>query len=264
LAWTVTTFRGRFGEFTNAPTAVVQAAIDEAYRRTPSNVWGGIQDDGAGYLAAHLLALSPRARDMKLANEKGETIYGTERRRLARIVASGARVAGIPAELEALDIAAAESATPSGDPAVPPSSYVDAGFFHLTTPYNVPIAVAGTRYVVAPTLDVDGSTGWTYAAGVWTYGGAADIFCQTLVTLTAEPSTGGSTNISAGMYYDGVLEAHDQSVIRAAAKASGTVVIGSARTYSPGSTVEIRIANDGGTQSLDVWAVHWNILPASL
>jgi len=264
VALTVTTFRDRFPAFTSAPDALVQACLDEAYDRTPANVWGGLQDAGAGYLAAHLLGLSPNSRDMKLASVAGETIYGIERRRLNRIVASGARVAGMPAELEALDTAVAGASPPSGTPALPPDSYVDAGFFDAVTPYTIAVAAAGARYVVAPTLDIDGTTGWTYASGVWTYGGAADLFVQVTVVVNIEPASGGSTNLSAGLYYDGVLEPHDQGVAKSAAKASGTIMLQAARTFSPGQTVELRAANEDAAVDIDLWSMHWNILPGSL
>lgn len=79
-------------EFTSTPTATVQAKLDEAYRRTPAKVWGNLQDDGARYLAAHLLALLPNARDMRVGAK--EDLYHAERMRLVGVVASGFRVVG--------------------------------------------------------------------------------------------------------------------------------------------------------------------------
>jgi len=92
---TVADFRARFPEFAPGPDdATVQAALDAAYLRTPSDVWGVKQDDGAAYLAAHLLALAPQARDMRIGKDARITLYMDERDRMARTVASGFRVTG--------------------------------------------------------------------------------------------------------------------------------------------------------------------------
>jgi len=76
-------------------TAIIQAKIDAATLRTDATVWGTMRDEGIKYLAAHLLALSPFARELKLANDNGETIYGKMRRDMEMVVASGFRVTGI-------------------------------------------------------------------------------------------------------------------------------------------------------------------------
>lgn len=85
-------FLVEFAEFSNTAEALVQAKLDEAYRRTPARVWGDLEDDGAKYLAAHLLACSPFAAELKLVGKDRSTIYGDERHRLERIVSSGFRV----------------------------------------------------------------------------------------------------------------------------------------------------------------------------
>lgn len=111
MALTLIDFRVRFPEYENTPDALVQVNLDQAYRRTPANVWGCFLDDGAAWLAAHLLALSPMARDMRLVQADGTTLYKRNRDRLAQIVASGNRVAGLPPGL----VAANNAAVPSCD-----------------------------------------------------------------------------------------------------------------------------------------------------
>jgi hypothetical protein len=83
-----------FAEFGGATRELVEARIAEAYRRTPERIWGDLRDDGAKYLAAHLIALSPFAAELKLVGPDRKTLYGEERARLERLVSSGFRVTG--------------------------------------------------------------------------------------------------------------------------------------------------------------------------
>lgn len=85
---------GRFPEFSGAPEALVLRCIAEAESRTPSVVWGEKRDQGVGLLAAHLLAMSPNAKDMRLKGDPSMSIYLAERKRIARTVVSGWRVTG--------------------------------------------------------------------------------------------------------------------------------------------------------------------------
>jgi hypothetical protein len=85
-----------FPEFTNTDDGILDARLAEAYRRTPAEVWGDLRDDGVKYLAAHLLAQSPYARELKLMDKDGQTRYGIERKRLESIVATGFRVTSDP------------------------------------------------------------------------------------------------------------------------------------------------------------------------
>lgn len=89
-------FLERFPEFSGADTVLVDARLAEAYRRTPEAIWGELRDDGASYLAAHLLALSPFAQELKLVSADRRTLYGDERKAMEGIVASGFRVTGAP------------------------------------------------------------------------------------------------------------------------------------------------------------------------
>ena len=90
-------FRALFPEFTGASDALIQSRLTWAEDRTPADVWGDKRDQGIAWLAAHFLALLPEAKDMRKGEAPGETSYGRERKRLARSVASGFRVAGLPA-----------------------------------------------------------------------------------------------------------------------------------------------------------------------
>ena len=89
-------FIAEFAEFDGASQTLVVTMIAEAHRRTPATIWGDLEDDGAKYLAAHLLACSPFAAELKLVAKDRSTIYGDERLRLERIVSSGFRVTDGP------------------------------------------------------------------------------------------------------------------------------------------------------------------------
>ncbi len=94
---TVAQFLAEFAEFDpedGSADALVQAKLDAAYLRTPADIWDTLVDEGAKYLAAHLLATSPFARELRLVQKTGETSYGIERRKLEGIVAAGPRLAG--------------------------------------------------------------------------------------------------------------------------------------------------------------------------
>jgi|JI102314A2RNA_FD_contig_121_103807_length_4112_multi_2_in_0_out_0_5 hypothetical protein len=94
---TVAEFLEEFAEFDpgdSSTDALVQAKLNAAYLRTPADIWGDLVDEGAKYLAAHLIATSPFARDLKLVQKTGETSYGVERAKLEGIVACGPRIAG--------------------------------------------------------------------------------------------------------------------------------------------------------------------------
>lgn len=79
--------------FTRASDALIADKLAMAERRTPVAIWGDLQEDGVKYLAAHLLALEPEARDLVKGEKVGESTYGRERKTLEAIVSSGHRVA---------------------------------------------------------------------------------------------------------------------------------------------------------------------------
>lgn len=93
----VAAFLAEFAEFDpedGSANVLVQAKLDAAYLRTNAAVWGDMRDEGAKYLAAHLLALSPYARQLKLVSSNGETSYLMQRRAMEMAVVSGYRVTG--------------------------------------------------------------------------------------------------------------------------------------------------------------------------
>lgn len=87
-------FLAEFAEFSGASTALVDAKLAAALIRTPDSIWDDLQDEGIKYLTAHLLALSPFARELKLVQDDGTTIYSKQRAELESIVSSGFRVTG--------------------------------------------------------------------------------------------------------------------------------------------------------------------------
>lgn len=85
-------FRAEYPEFDKAPDVAVSIALARAALRTPSNIWGDLENEGHGLLAAHILALRPEAKEMRLDGD--ETIYSRARAKLNRMVASGFRTTG--------------------------------------------------------------------------------------------------------------------------------------------------------------------------
>lgn len=87
---TAATFRTSFPEFTGAPDAYVLAKLNEASRQIDAAIWGTKAIDGEGYLAAHLIALSPFGNKAKLTAVE-TTTYERHYRRLLGIVSCGIR-----------------------------------------------------------------------------------------------------------------------------------------------------------------------------
>jgi hypothetical protein len=85
-------FLVRHPEFADAEAALVEAKLAEAERRTPSRVWGDLEDDGIASLAAHLLAISPNGQMARLVNKDGTTTYGTLRDELVETVGGSHRI----------------------------------------------------------------------------------------------------------------------------------------------------------------------------
>jgi hypothetical protein len=86
-------FRAVVPAFARASDALIADKLAMAERRTPVGILGELQEDGVKYLAAHLLALEPGARDLVKGEKVGESTYGRERKTLEAIVSSGHRVA---------------------------------------------------------------------------------------------------------------------------------------------------------------------------
>lgn len=93
---TAAEFKALFPEFSRASDALVTSRLEWAEARTPSDIWGDLQDQGIAWLTAHFLVLLPEAKDMRKGEKAGESIYGRERQRLALVVSGGFRVAGLP------------------------------------------------------------------------------------------------------------------------------------------------------------------------
>jgi hypothetical protein len=91
---TLSEFRVRFPEFSRLADPLVEDCLAEATRQTPEKVWGEKQVDGIKWLAAHLAALSPSSRDLKMVGKDGDSMYLTRRRQLESVVASGWRISG--------------------------------------------------------------------------------------------------------------------------------------------------------------------------
>ena len=95
---TVAQWRDRFPTgFENASDPLIQAKLDEAYRRLSAKTWGDRLDDGAAYLTAHLIAISPGGEEMRIGfggQEKIGNLFDREFQRLKRAVVSGFRVTG--------------------------------------------------------------------------------------------------------------------------------------------------------------------------
>ncbi len=82
---TPTEFVDRHGEFSEIGTPLVQAAIDDATRRTDAEVFGTSTEEAIGWLAAHLLISGPNGRAVREAlGRGGESTYLNERTRLAQ------------------------------------------------------------------------------------------------------------------------------------------------------------------------------------
>ena len=88
-----------FPEFKNADMSLVVGKLAEAYQQIDPSVWDTGQNGpksgiGQGYLAAHLLALSPFGQNARMVAKDGKTTYWTHYRNLQRQVCQGFRVAG--------------------------------------------------------------------------------------------------------------------------------------------------------------------------
>lgn len=94
MAWTPTTFRARWPEFTATPDALVQPALDEAARSVDPRLFAAQTDDAVGWLAADLIARSPGGENARLVAKDGTTTYGDRFRVIARGRAGGGWFAG--------------------------------------------------------------------------------------------------------------------------------------------------------------------------
>lgn len=75
MAVSAATFDARFPEFAGRPDALLTSVLAAATARCHSDTWGTGQNEGILYLTAHLLALSPFGREMRMVNRDGTTAY---------------------------------------------------------------------------------------------------------------------------------------------------------------------------------------------
>jgi hypothetical protein len=73
----ITAFRLTFPELNTASDTLVTRFLASAARSIDSDLFGDRYDDAQGYLAAHLLCLSPYGKNARLSSDSGKTTYGT-------------------------------------------------------------------------------------------------------------------------------------------------------------------------------------------
>jgi hypothetical protein len=89
---TLVQFRARFPEFSLAENAYVQSFLTAAIARLDATAWpADMLVEGIGYLAAHLMALTPAGHTAGMSSQ-GMSTYGREYDNLCRIVAGGPQV----------------------------------------------------------------------------------------------------------------------------------------------------------------------------
>jgi hypothetical protein len=80
---TVEEFLERHSEFSEQEAEAVEAALDDATRRTDAEVFGTSTEEAIGWLAAHLLIAGPNGRKVRESLGKdGKSTYLDERLRL--------------------------------------------------------------------------------------------------------------------------------------------------------------------------------------
>lgn len=95
MAWTATTFKARWGEFSPQSDSLVDAVLAEAAAECDARIFGASHDHAVGLLAAHKLAVSPFGQTARQeGNDKSSTTYLDEWQRLARLRAGGPWVTG--------------------------------------------------------------------------------------------------------------------------------------------------------------------------
>lgn len=87
---TTNAFLLRFPEFGEQSLSVVEGALAEAGRSTPSDLWGTVHTEALSYLAAHILATRTEQIGLQVGTMSGtptgtgiaSTLYGQEYKRL--------------------------------------------------------------------------------------------------------------------------------------------------------------------------------------
>lgn len=73
---TLAEFRIVFPELNTAGDTIVTRFLASAERSIDADLYGDRFDDAHGYLAAHLLCLSPYGKNARLSSKEGKTTYG--------------------------------------------------------------------------------------------------------------------------------------------------------------------------------------------
>ena len=89
---TLVQFRTRWPEMNFASDVYIQAYLDAAALRLDPLAWGNLFDEGHGYLAAHMIAITPSGFASGLSDKFGKSGYSRSYGELLRLVAGGARV----------------------------------------------------------------------------------------------------------------------------------------------------------------------------
>lgn len=87
-------FKARFYAFRNAPDSLVNEKLAEAYGIVSEESAGNLRDSLAGNYAAHLLAMEPEGKEVRIAtgNGGGSSTYLSEFNRIAAMVVVPIRV----------------------------------------------------------------------------------------------------------------------------------------------------------------------------
>lgn len=93
MAISASEFDTRFPEFAGRPDSLLADVLAEAGRSAASGSYHteARRNDAIALYAAHLLAISPFGREMRLQNADGTTLYSKRLDRLQRIAAMGLR-----------------------------------------------------------------------------------------------------------------------------------------------------------------------------
>ena len=91
MAWTPTTFKARWEEFSATADALITAVLAEAALECDARVYGDSYDHAVGLLTAHKLSISPGGQQARLEAKGGDgtTTYLAELNRLSRRRAGG-------------------------------------------------------------------------------------------------------------------------------------------------------------------------------
>ncbi len=79
------TFRVLYPEFRTAEDPIVEGRLADAALELDADLYDTRLDEAQGYLAAHMLAVSPFGRSARMVNEDGSTTYQKRLNRVLRV-----------------------------------------------------------------------------------------------------------------------------------------------------------------------------------